>query len=330
MFPVLAAFVLASIQDDPGRLLEMLRSADIAERDAAVAGLKSLGEAALPVLRRGARDPDSEVAARSRGLLDRMVTPKLLRELPDLFDRAERRDDRSFAELYLRIVQTTVDPPLDGEDLALLAGAADRGAATVDEKRLILGHAVAWKHVLILPEARKLLGDRSGEIRVSAVWAVGELGSKADFPAIVAALQDRDPSVAEQAILTLSDLGIRESWEKIAPFLGSKPGGLRAAAIRAAGKLRVPEASPALLAELRTKDGARGSAARSLAELGVRKAVPALIDLLSSEREDERLAALDALVQLEAGEAVASIRKALGDPREAVRSKAARALERMR
>jgi HEAT repeat protein len=327
MLPLLATLVMAVLLDEPARLMEKLRSADVDERDAAVTGLKALGETALPHLSRGTRDPDSEVATRSRTLLNQLVTPKLLRELPDVIGRAEKRDDRAFAGLYLRIVQMTVDPPLGGEDLAVLAGAAVRGATTVEDRRLILGHAVAWKHVLVVPEARKLVSDPSWEVRVSAVWALGELGSKSDLPAITAALQDRDPSVAQQAVVTLTELGVRDSWGKMAPLLESREAGLREAVIRAAGRLRIPEAAPALLARLRAKTGGHVNAARSLAELGIREAVPPLIELLSSQHEEERLAALETLVQLDAKEAVASIRQALKDPRDTVRSKAVWALE---
>ena len=80
--PVLAAREKPS-QDEILTLLEKLHSDSIEEREEAAVKLLRLGKAALPELRKAARNHDPEVALRATDVIDRLVNPPEWRQYRD-------------------------------------------------------------------------------------------------------------------------------------------------------------------------------------------------------------------------------------------------------
>ncbi len=88
----MALFLLFLVSTSDGSsLIERLRSDSVEEREEAAAGLRALGEAAIPELEGALKDPDPEVAARARDLLRIYPGTMLYRLRLERTDRASGR-----------------------------------------------------------------------------------------------------------------------------------------------------------------------------------------------------------------------------------------------
>jgi hypothetical protein len=105
----LLAILVLVLQDDPAvktrRLIDRLRSENIAEREEATKGLKELGEAAKPELEKAAKDADAEFASRARYLLRRLelratLSSNLLKAVPDAADRLADGAGSAWTEVF--------------------------------------------------------------------------------------------------------------------------------------------------------------------------------------------------------------------------------------
>ena len=83
------ALLLAS-PPDPAELVARLGAPSFAERERATAGLRDLGDAALPALRAALRDKDAEVRARAATLAGEIETGRLLRPTPIALNYKDR------------------------------------------------------------------------------------------------------------------------------------------------------------------------------------------------------------------------------------------------
>jgi len=179
-------------------------------------------------------------------------------------------------------------------------GYADDMAAMLSEKNanvrggavLGLGYLKANQHAKAVAT---LLNDPSDDVKVCAMSALGMMGAHA-FAEDVARLLDAggDPSVAETACFTLTQLGAMEQAPRIASLLG--------------------------------EEFKRGYAARSLAVLGARQHVKDIAKLLESPSSLDRKDALLALGLLDAKEYEQAISTRLKDREDFVVATAAFAL----
>jgi len=75
---------------DPAELVSKLGAPSFADREQATAGLRDLGDAALPALRVALRDKDAEVRARAAALAAEIETARMLRATPITLNYTDR------------------------------------------------------------------------------------------------------------------------------------------------------------------------------------------------------------------------------------------------
>ncbi len=213
--------------------------------------------------------------------------------------RHRRQVEDRLRQVALELLHAGIEPPveLSVEEKETLADLLGRYARTV--RGPTHDHIVAYfgREGLIERELSVLAGARQAWRRATAAFRLGDIGSVGAAPALIGALSDKDRYV-------------------------------RIAAVRSLGRLRAPEAGPALVAAGAEGRAPEGLVRWALLQLGA-PALPELRSLLSSPSDRERAAALQLIGLLggpaDAGEAESRLR----DGSSLVRTQAARALGRL-
>jgi HEAT repeat protein len=188
----------------------------------------------------------------------------------------------------------------------------------------------------------EMLSDPIREIRWCAVSVLGHLGDPRAVEPLMARIEDSDPYVRDWAIWALGQLGDQRVAE---PLLARLEREYHQAVAVALGLLREPCAVEPLMAYLATairehparsavRSPPHHSAAWALGEIGDRRAVPVLVDMLDHDESENRLATFDtaravaarALGQLRDPRAFEALVRALQDDDEYNRDAAAVAL----
>lgn len=217
---------------------------------------------------------------------------------------------------------------------------------------------------LAVQELALALEDPDPSVRRSAARALGEIGDPSAGPALIAALRTPELGIALEVITALGRLGVPEAVRALAEIAGSDEGPERIAALEALGAIRTPEAASAVLrvfqralqngqeelleaaslaagAQRLTEavDGLLGllqhvsrrvrlAAIRALGDIGDRRAVPYLAELMRSAQDPTVLTAASfALAQCGGTEAVADMFRIMGRlPSPASRKQVANAI----
>ena len=203
-----------------------------------------------------------------------------------------------------------------------------------------------------VPHLIQALDDRYAAVRQAAVEALGRIGDERAVPHLIQALGDRKPSVSyeaskalsqiggasvshlvqalgdgrwkvrEQAAAALGRIGDRDALPQLIQALNDRDSGVRSAVASALGRLDDRRAVPHLVQALEVRGNSSYWAAKALARLG---AVSELSEALEDRRWRVRAAAVGGLSGL--GEAAKPyLTRALDDPHEQVRERAAKAL----
>ena len=166
------------------------------------------------------------------------------------------------------------------------------------------------------------------EHQEAAAWALGELRDPAAIPALIESMTN--PSVGEISLVSLARIGSVEAVEPILSRFDDSwwyPG--QAAAARTLGELGDRRACPTLSRLLSTspRSDVRRAAAKALGRIGGQDAVAPLIVALSDPDEQTAIEARDALGSI--AEAMSELRKAFRSSNPVVRAGACHALGRL-
>jgi HEAT repeat protein len=208
-----------SVREKIAALIKQLGDEEFEEREKASAALLEIGAVARPQLRAALKDRDAEVRRRSRRALrslgeasgDLSILPAaarvlasvkpagvlkgLLDFLPSIED-AEVRDDVIRALAPLALVKDKPDP-------VLLAALADK----LDVKRACAGAVLARAGgTAVRPGVRKLLEDKSPEVRRRVALALLEARDKEAVPVLIAQLTEagEELGVVEDALAAVA------------------------------------------------------------------------------------------------------------------------------
>ena len=267
---------------------------------------------ALLLLATAARKALRNAAERRRARLERVVRPALMRYLaedepdPAGLDIAGRAAGRSLDTLAAGLL-----PKLRGEDRDTLARVlAERGAIARARRRTRLPGAVSRARAAELLGAagdgesvgdlRRLLHDKSPDVRAAAARALGKLGDAQAVLGLLAALEgahavptgvvtmallhvgpsavgalreglaaDRPAAVRQVSAELLGRLGATEAVDELITMLWGDPdAGVRACAAGALGRIGLPRASGPLIACI-TDDDSRLVCETAIAALGM-------------------------------------------------------------
>ncbi len=170
------------------------------------------------------------------------------------------------------------------------------------------------------------IDDTSDKVCAAAISSLGKLGVEQAREQILPFLKDGNAQLASAAIRALARLGPPEIAEQLVGFLESEHPQLQSEAARAMGVLRYSQASERLLALLQelAQPGALvigallGNLIYALGVLKVRQAIPLLIELAQNQ-VGMRSRAVQALIEMNAVEAVPLLAHMLADPGESIR-----------
>jgi HEAT repeat protein len=347
-------------------LVGALKDEEVEVRQAAAYGLRlvrAMPAALAAVLGPFARDPDVRVRQGVAGALGRCGkdgVPLLLPSLEDAEDGVRRQAVFSILDVLkktpeaagdvLPAVRKRLKDKAAPVRLITVQALPRCGKAAVpalvealqDEEAQVRAHALDGIARLkpeakdVLPDVvRRLKEDPAASVRQSALRTLGTLGPDA-LPPILAALQDRDPTVQNAALKALPQVG-PESRRAVGAVkelaaTASTPA-IRAAAVGALAKIG-PE-GPALFEELLAlpDSATRLECLKNLARAGnaTRAAVPALAAALADRDAEVRVLAAHVLGQIgpAARDAVEALNKAARDSDETVRASAEKALQRV-
>lgn len=179
-----------------------------------------------------------------------------------------RRSDR--AVLLPMLLQLALD--LRGAEAERIAGLADQlGLVRGEQRRLrslratVRARAVKNLGLLGVDDALDALlemvkSDRQREVRLAAVWAIGQIGGKRAVQGLVSTLDDKDPGVVRRAQEVMLDAAPDAAGEIVKHARHTENRAARLASIELLGALQDPQASELLLEfvedpdpELRTK-----------------------------------------------------------------------------
>ena len=158
------------------------------------------------------------------------------------------------------------------------------------------------------------LSDNDPDVRQSAVWSLGQLGSEQALSALREHLTDQDTKVRQSAALALWQLGGAQALSALLERLTDQEPDVRLMAVQVLGQLRSEQALPALLERLTDQEpDVRQSAALALGQLGSAQALPALLERLTDQDSSIRLMAVQALGQLASAQALPALLERLTD-----------------
>jgi HEAT repeat protein len=176
----------------------------------------------------------------------------------------------------------------------------------------------------------RLLHDPEPAVRAAAARGAAEAGCRPVVPDLVERLADDDPSVRTAAARALGQVGDPTVVPVLLRALRGAAPGLREAVADAVPRLD-PGAAPRLLEELRGLGDAPGrvAAVRALAQARAADAVPALTASWGDPAGEVRAEVAAALGRLGAADAAGLLEQGLADPDAAVRARASDGLARL-
>jgi HEAT repeat protein len=176
---------------------------------------------------------------------------------------------------------------------------------------------------------KELLWDDKEEVRESALFALGRMGTREALEAMLVALERGDRWTQEKVAEAVEQAG-DESRELLTQLLGDADPELRAFAAEVMGKVAGPTEALALEAALKDEDiDVRARAADSLGKLRFRQSRPGLLEALEDPEWEVRAQAAKALGHIGDAEDAERIVQCLRDSEWWVRQNAAAALREM-
>jgi hypothetical protein len=181
---------------------------------------------------------------------------------------------------------------------------AQFNSATMSWKQFeIAEKLVALRDTSVLPDLEPWLSNEDMQARGNAAFIFGRLGDDRGFQAIKGILEGGSEST-KRTVHEIDDAG------QPSPELQLRKDRYYAAHLF--GELKDSRAVPILVPLLSDKD-VNWTVPWSLGQIGDKSAIPPLVATLSDKGPDMRVLAIDALVQLNAKEALPELRTLLGD-----------------
>ncbi len=147
--------------------------------------------------------------------------------------------------------------------------------------------------------------------QILALWALGNLKSRAAIPFVLPLLRAESEDLRANAVRTLGELGAREETGRIAGFLGDQSFHVREAAVEALRRLGAREAVPELRRLLREEKIGKEHAVGLFVETDAREAIPEIRALLAKKCEGGCSDVVDALREFGVREAAAEVARHL-------------------
>ncbi len=162
-------------------------------------------------------------------------------------------------------------------------------------------------------EVVRALADPSPEVRRQASYTLARLGDRALVVPLLAHIEEHPDLVEEETIQALGTLGSPEAVQTLIQFLQSPRSLLRRAAARALGRLGSEDAIDALMQSATETDDPdlQRSSIQALRLIGAREAAQVISDALYSPHPSVRIAAAEAVAEMQLRSALPYVRQSL-------------------
>jgi HEAT repeat protein len=340
---LLAALLLAAAPQEGEaarkilELIEQLGSDQVEQRQRATLALKAVPDAALPELRRAARERSGEIAARAKDLVhwlevQQLLTPGLKKAFPELEVRLLRGERGAWGSAFFEFKEFD-DPDFDELTDPERGRIYERALAEADsdhDRKEILEEVLLRPAPFPPAGVIALLSSTDAEVRGSAARALGVSGGPAAVAPLRKALADPVTDVQWRAAEALGRLKAREAAEDLKRLLSHPDALVAGSAAQGLGRMGARDAEPDLRALLKHENETlRCSTAYALSDLGVEDRLQLVGNLLRSEEFHIQLEASERLAA-EGPTAVPVLRGCLKDRNRHARRLAAEALGKMK
>lgn len=305
-------------------------------------------EEEIDILIQTLKDPSAKIRANAVGHLGKMMNPKAVEPLVNIFLKDEDPDVQSKSAAALQNMGTAVVGPF----IQTFKNGTPAGARRIIHLFVKFGDSVT---PLLLPHVK----DKNPELRALVVEVLGKIGSKAVVPPLLEALKDQDTKIALKALDALSrvkDAAVLasilecskdasaekraktaeclsrmpdtdESVKTLTGLLKDPEAAVRSEAAEALGVLRAQKALDPLMETLKDPVAAvRLEALTAIGKMPDPKIIPAINPLANDPDNHVREKALELLALLEKNKAADALIQALKDKNPLVRAKAAESL----
>ena len=194
-----------------------------------------------------------------------------------------------------------------------------------DYKLSVLNHLLKYEfeEAKFLEVLKLALDDKNESVRNEAVIVAGKLGGERAWPVIEKAIDDENWTVRREAVRVAGKLGGERAWPFVEKAMNDKIWNVRWHAVKAAGKLGGQRAWPVIEKAMDDKDkSVRWQAVIAAGKLGGENAWPIIEKAMNDENEYVREEAVEAAGELGGKNAWLVIEKAMNDENEYVREEA--------
>ncbi|HVT10784.1 MAG TPA: MFS transporter [Fimbriimonadaceae bacterium] len=201
-------------------------------------------------------------------------------------------------------------------------------SADTAERAEALGRVADQKLTLASDEVVRSLADPSPEVRRQAAHTLARLGDPQAVVHLLEHIEQHPDLVEEETIQALGTLGSKEAVSTLISFLQSPRSLLRRAAARALGRLGSQDAVEALMQSANESDDPdlQRSSIQALRLLGAREAAQVISDALFNPHPSVRIAAAEAVAEMELRNALPYLRQSLSYYQDEAASEVAYAL----
>ncbi|MFI5385522.1 MAG: MFS transporter [Fimbriimonadales bacterium] len=177
-------------------------------------------------------------------------------------------------------------------------------------------------------EVVRSLADPSPQVRRQAAYTLAKLGDPASVVPLLEHIEQHPDLVEEETIQALGTLGSPEAVQTLISFLQSPRSLLRRAAARALGRLGSEDAVEALMQSATESDDPdlQRSSIQALRLIGAREAAQVISDALYNPHPSVRIAAAEAVAEMELRGALPYVRQSLNYYQDEAASEVAYAL----
>jgi HEAT repeat protein len=301
ILPMLLAFQEPSPSVE--QLIERLHSSNIDERNRAVRQLALREGESLPALEKASRDPDPEVSARARALLETIpplqkLTPALKRVLPTLQERLASGTPHAWTVAFLDATKQDdsrrAHPELGRDDFQALAARALR-FAEAGERAGVCGVIAAWRLDAAIPELSALLDEKDWNLWEPLLDAIVACRATSLVPALLERLRREQKEQKAVWAQPLIGLGSREAVPDLLTVLRTIGWMERGQFLYSVAGMDAPELTPELVKVLREQGADPYCALLALASQAPEEILPTLEKSLGDDQEHLRQYARDVL-----------------------------------
>jgi HEAT repeat protein len=286
----LALFVCWALQADLSKIVERLNSTDLKEVEQARHDLIDFADDAVKPLQAFLeKNPTGRAAEQAKLVLQALevrkkLTERIILSYPYVEENLAASGRDAAFHLLQRMTQDHDRNSLSPADFqAVLLLLLSYPNLTDEIKKSVVETAAAQRLKDCADQIAPLIGDPNAELAEQAAVTLVQIGSNKQGPVVARLLEDSSPVVKARAVKVLGHLKYKEASDAVAKLLDDPSPGVRSRAIGTLAIFGAKKLAPELVKKLKDDDAdVRETAAAALVELGASDQIPEISKLLDA------------------------------------------------